>query len=111
MQEHLAAQEGVPEELRHHKVFAGNRPSSSILMTRLDAFAIGQLLSIYEHRTAVQGFVWGINSFDQWGVELGKSLAKQVRTQLSSSRKSGAHVQGFNSSTSSMLEAYLAHGK
>jgi len=104
-------QEGVPEELRQHKVFAGNRPSSSILMTRLDAFAIGQMLAIYEHRTAVQGFIWGLNSFDQWGVELGKSLAKQVRTQLSSSRKSGAQVQGFNSSTSAMLEAYLSHGK
>ena len=104
-------QEGVPEKLREHKVFAGNRPSSSILMTKLDAFAIGQLLAIYEHRTAVQGFIWGLNSFDQWGVELGKSLAKQVRSQLTASRKSGAHVQGFNSSTSALLEAYLAHGK
>jgi len=104
-------QEGVPEELREHKVFAGNRPSSSMLMTKLDAFAVGQLLAIYEHRTAVQGFIWGLNSFDQWGVELGKVLAKQVRSQLSSSRKSGAQVQGFNSSTSALLEAYLAHGK
>merc|ERR1740124_1650005 len=103
-------QEGVPEKLRQHKVFMGNRPSSSILMTKLDAFAIGQLLAIYEHRTAVQGFVWGLNSFDQWGVELGKVLAKQVRAQLQGSRKSGAHVQGFNSSTSRLLEAYLAHG-
>jgi len=104
-------QEGVPEELREHKVFAGNRPSSSILMTKLDAFAVGQLLAIYEHRTAVQGFIWGLNSFDQWGVELGKVLANRVRSQLSASRKSGAHVQGFNSSTSALLEAYLAHGK
>mmetsp|Transcript_23634 Transcript_23634/g.26956 ORF Transcript_23634/g.26956 Transcript_23634/m.26956 type:complete len:606 (+) Transcript_23634:57-1874(+) len=104
-------QEGVPEELRNHKVFAGNRPSSSMLMTKLDAFAVGQLLAIYEHRTAVQGFIWGLNSFDQWGVELGKVLAKQVRSQLSASRKSGAHVQGFNSSTSALLESYLAHGK
>ena len=103
-------QEGVPEELRQHKVFAGNRPSTSMLMTKLDAFAIGQLLAIYEHRTAVQGFIWGLNSFDQWGVELGKSLAKQVRSQLNASRKSQAHVQGFNSSTSFLLEAYLAHG-
>merc|ERR1712038_1477979 len=100
-------QEGVPEELREHKVFAGNRPSSSMLMTRLDAFAVGQLLAIYEHRTAVQGFIWGLNSFDQWGVELGKVLAKQVRAQLSATRKSNAHIQGFNSSTSSLLEAYL----
>lgn len=105
------AQEGVPENLREHKVFSGNRPSSSMLMTKLDAFAIGQLLAIYEHRTAVQGFIWGLNSFDQWGVELGKVLAKQVRTQLTASRKSNAQVQGFNSSTSAMIEAYLAHAK
>ena len=98
-------QEGVPEELREHKVFAGNHPSSSMLMTKLDAFAVGQLLAIYEHRTAVQGFIWGINSSDQWGVELGKVLANQVRAQLSASRKSGAHVQGFNNSTSALLEA------
>lgn len=105
------SEEEVPEELRAHKVFSGNRPSSSMLMTKLDAFAIGQLLAIYEHRTAVQGFIWGLNSFDQWGVELGKVLAKQVRTQLSASRKSKAHVQGFNSSTTSLLEAYLTHKK
>lgn len=104
-------QEGVPANLVQHKVFEGNRPSSSILMTKLDAFAIGQLLAIYEHRTAVQGFVWGLNSFDQWGVELGKVLAKQVRAQLQGSRKNGTHVQGFNSSTSRLLGAYLAHGK
>lgn len=99
--------EGVDEALRPHKIFEGNRPSSSMLMTRLDAFAIGQLLAIYEHRTATQGFIWGLNSFDQWGVELGKVLAKQVRAQLNASRKSGASVQGFNSSTSALLEAYI----
>jgi glucose-6-phosphate isomerase len=100
-------QEGVPEELRQHKVFEGNRPSSSMLMTKLDAFSTGQLLAIYEHRTAVQGFIWGLNSFDQWGVELGKVLANQIRSQLQASRTSGASVQGFNSSTSSLLDAYL----
>jgi glucose-6-phosphate isomerase len=104
-------QEGVKQHLREHRVFPGNRPSSSILMTKLDAYAVGQLLAIYEHRTAVQGFIWGINSFDQWGVELGKTLAKQVRAQLSASRKTGAQVQGFNQSTSTLLEQYLAHGK
>jgi len=102
-------QEGVPEELRQHKVFLGNRPSSSMLMSKLDAFAIGQLLAIFEHRTAVQGFIWGINSFDQWGVELGKALASQVRAQVSASRQTSASVQGFNSSTSALLEAYLSH--
>lgn len=106
-------EEEVPEELRAHKVFSGNRPSSSMLMTKLDAFTVGQLLAIYEHRTAVQGFIWGLNSFDQWGVELGKVLAKQVRAQLSASRSKteSAQVQGFNSSTSALLEEYLAHGK
>lgn len=66
-------------------------------------------MAIYEHRTAVQGFIWDINSFDQWGVELGKVLAKTVRTQLkSSSREKNAPVQGFNSSTTKLLEAYLS---
>lgn len=104
-------QEGTPEHVREHMVLTGNRPSSSILMTRLDAFAVGQLLAIYEHRTVVQGFIWGINSFDQFGNELGRMLAKHVRSTLSASRKTGASVQGFNSSTSSLLESYLAHNK
>jgi glucose-6-phosphate isomerase len=74
------AAEGTKAPLVAHKVFPGNRPSSSLLLPRLDAYTTGQLLALYEHRTAVQGFVWGIPSFDQWGVELGKVLAKQVRT-------------------------------
>jgi len=56
----------------------GNRPSFSLLFPRVDAFTVGQLLALYEHRVFVQGAIWGINSFDQWGVELGKVLAKQV---------------------------------
>jgi len=99
--------EGIAKELQPHKVFAGNRPSSSLLMTELDAFGAGQLLALYEHRTAVQGFVWGINSFDQWGVELGKALAGQVRKQLEGSRKEGKVVAGFNSSTTLLLETLL----
>jgi glucose-6-phosphate isomerase len=104
-------QEGVPDGLREHMVFPGNRPSSSILLTRLDPFSVGQLLALYEHRTIVQGFVWGINSFDQFGLDMGKLLAKYIRVQLAASRRTGATVQGFNQSTSSLLEAYLAHGK
>jgi glucose-6-phosphate isomerase len=104
-------QEGVEDYLRPHKVFPGNRPSSSILMTKLDAFAIGQLLAIYEHRTAVQGYIWGINSFDSYGTELGKVYAKRVKAQLSASRRRGASVQGFNSSSGFLLEAYLSHGR
>lgn len=104
-------QEGIPIGLREHMVFSGNRPSSSILMTRLDPFSIGQLIALYEHRTAVQGFVWGINSFDQFGFELGRTFSSNVRSQLAASRKTGHPVQGFNQSTSTLLEIYLAHGK
>jgi glucose-6-phosphate isomerase len=104
-------QEGVPDGLRQHMVFPGNRPSSSLLLTRLDPFSVGQLLALYEHRTAVQGFLWGINSFDQFGLEMGKLLAKYIRVQLAASRRTGATVQGFNQSTSSLLENYLNHGK
>ncbi|KAJ8901915.1 hypothetical protein NDN08_004119 [Rhodosorus marinus] len=100
--------QGIPENLVPHKVFTGNRPSSSLLITKLDAFQLGRILSLFEHRTAVEGFVWGINSFDQWGVELGKVLATQVRSQLSKSRKEGASVSGFNYSTTKMMQSYLA---
>lgn len=104
-------QEGVDPSLLQHMVFTGNRPSSSLLLTRLDAFSIGQLMVLFEHRTAVQGFVWGINSFDQFGLELSSMWANQVRAQLTASRKTGVSVQGFNASTSTLLERYLAHEK
>ncbi|XP_049345086.1 glucose-6-phosphate isomerase, cytosolic 2B-like [Solanum verrucosum] len=65
------------------------------------------LMAIYEHKVAVQGFVWCINSFDQWGVELGKSLATQVRKQLHASRKKGESVEGFNFSTKMLITRYL----
>uniref|UniRef100_A0A3Q7J5N2 Glucose-6-phosphate isomerase n=1 Tax=Solanum lycopersicum TaxID=4081 RepID=A0A3Q7J5N2_SOLLC len=99
--------ENIPEHLVSHKTFSGNRPSLSILLPSLSAYNIGQLLAIYEHRVAVQGFVWGINSFDQWGVELGKSLATQVRKQLHASRKKGESVEGFNFSTKMLITRYL----
>ncbi|KAI3464969.1 hypothetical protein Pfo_021632 [Paulownia fortunei] len=99
--------ENVPHHLITHKTFSGNRPSLSLLLPSLNAYNIGQLLAIYEHRIAVEGFAWGINSFDQWGVELGKSLATQVRKQLHASRKKGEPVEGFNFSTSTLLTRYL----
>lgn len=100
--------EGVKEELIPHKVMPGNRPSNVLLLQRLDAYAVGQLLALYEHRTAVQGFVWGINSFDQFGVELGKVLATKVLKQLCASRRDKADVRGFNPSTALLLKRYLA---
>ncbi|CAI9281706.1 unnamed protein product [Lactuca saligna] len=99
--------ENVASHLVPHKTFTGNRPSLSLLLPSLDAYRIGQLLAMYEHRIAVEGFIWGINSFDQWGVELGKSLASQVRKQLHASRKKGESVEGFNFSTTKMLTKYL----
>lgn len=78
--------QGTAPELIPHKTFSGNRPSMSLMLPALDPYTVGQLLSLYENRIAVQGFVWGINSFDQWGVELGKTLAVKVRKQLNKSR-------------------------
>jgi glucose-6-phosphate isomerase len=99
--------EGVPAAIVSSKVFPGNRPSNVLLLEQLTPETTGQLLSLYEHRTAVQGFVWGLNSFDQMGVELGKVLAKKVVAQLGSSRKSGEKVAGFNPSTTNLLQEYL----
>lgn len=99
--------ENVAQHLIPHKTFTGNRPSVSLLLPSLNAYNIGQLLAIYEHRVAVEGFIWGINSFDQWGVELGKSLASQVRKQLNASRTKGEPIQGFNFSTTTLLKRYL----
>lgn len=101
--------EGVSPNLQPHKEFPGNRPSLSLLFPSLTPYSCGQLLSLYEHRVAVQGFIWGINSFDQWGVELGKALAGTVRTQLKRARESGGPVTGFNPSTTNMLNKYLSH--
>lgn len=102
--------EGVPAALRSHKEFPGNRMSLSILFPCFDAKRIGQLLSLYENRVAVQGFIWGIASFDQWGVEKGKVMAKIVQTHLAQSRKQGnksvANNQ-FNAATSKLIERYL----
>jgi len=74
--------EGTPEEVVPHRVMEGNRPSSTILAERLDPFTLGTLVALYEHSTFTQGAVWGIDSFDQWGVELGKVLAKQIVPEL-----------------------------
>jgi glucose-6-phosphate isomerase len=74
--------EGVALPLVPHRSFAGNRPSNTLLALRLDPFALGALCALYEHKIAVQGWIWGINSFDQWGVELGKLLANRILPEL-----------------------------
>lgn len=108
--------EGVPETLWEHKLFKGDRPSLSLLfMGSLTAFACGQLLALYEHRVAVEGFIFNINSFDQWGVELGKVLAKDVRNIFADKVKNGAtpsqkdlQDKHFNAATSYLLSKYVS---
>jgi hypothetical protein len=98
---------GVPSYLVPHRTFPGDRPSNCLLLQRLTPYSCGQILALYEHRTAVQGFVWGINSFDQWGVELGKTLATDLRTQIRDYRRDGAAPVGLNPSTQRLLTRYL----
>lgn len=74
--------EGVADELVNHKTFQGNRPSNTLLLPKLTPHTLGQLIALYEHKIFVQGAIWNINSFDQWGVELGKALAKNIDTTL-----------------------------
>jgi len=74
--------ENVPENLVKHKVFEGNRPTNSIVCNKLTPFSLGALVAMYEHKIFVQGAIWGINSYDQWGVELGKVLAKRIQPEL-----------------------------
>ncbi|MCB1556977.1 MAG: glucose-6-phosphate isomerase, partial [Alphaproteobacteria bacterium] len=68
------------------KVFPGNRPSSTILLDRLDAYHLGQLIALYEHKVFVQGIIWHLNSFDQWGVELGKTVTKGILEDMAAGR-------------------------
>ncbi|MEW6119504.1 MAG: glucose-6-phosphate isomerase [Pseudomonadota bacterium] len=77
--------------LAPHKVFPGNRPSNTLLYQKLDPHTLGMLIALYEHKVFVQGAIWQINSFDQWGVELGKQLAPPIRAALSSVRVIGEH--------------------
>jgi glucose-6-phosphate isomerase len=86
-------------------VFAGNRPSTSLLLQKVTPFTLGALLSLYEMKIFVQGVVWGINSFDQWGVELGKVLAKAVLRDMSELTSSSGH----DSSTNGLIDFYKRH--
>jgi glucose-6-phosphate isomerase len=78
--------EGTPDWLVPHRVFEGNRPSNVILAERLTPKMLGALVALYEHSVFTQGVIWNINSFDQWGVELGKALAQRIIPELESER-------------------------
>ncbi len=90
------------DELVPFKAFAGNRPTNSILVKEIDPFALGQLIAMYEHKIFVQGVIWNIYSFDQWGVELGKQLANKILPELGGDEK----VQGHDSSTNGLINAF-----
>ncbi len=89
------------EELVPHKTFPGNRPTNSFLYPKLTPTVLGTLIALYEHKIFTQGAIWDVNSFDQWGVELGKQLAKVILPEL----KSDAQVQSHDASTNGLINA------
>jgi glucose-6-phosphate isomerase len=93
------------EALVSHKVFEGNRPTNAILFKKLDPPTLGALIALYEHKIFVQGIIWNINSFDQWGVELGKQLAKAILPELEGPEE----VQSHDSSTNGLINYFKAH--
>ena len=95
--------EGTPEWLVPHRVFEGNRPSNTILAERLTPHALGTLVALYEHAVFTQGVIWNINSFDQWGVELGKALAQAIIPELEAA---GDPALKHDSSTNSLIRRY-----
>ncbi|MFC8235484.1 glucose-6-phosphate isomerase [Streptomyces sp. NPDC057284] len=94
--------EGVPQEQVPHRTFRGNHPTTTILASELTPSVLGQLIALYEHKVFVQGAIWNIDSFDQWGVELGKVLAKRVEPALTD----GADAPGLDPSTAALVAAY-----
>jgi glucose-6-phosphate isomerase len=97
--------EGTPEKLVPHRVFEGNRPTNTILAERLTPHTLGNLVALYEHSVFTQGVVWGIDSFDQWGVELGKVLAKRIVPELQSTDEPELAHDG---STNALIRRYRA---
>jgi glucose-6-phosphate isomerase len=95
--------EGVPAFQVPHRTFAGNHPTSTILAPALTPRVLGELVALYEHKVFVQGTIWGINSFDQWGVELGKQLANRITPELTSAT---APALAHDSSTDALIRRY-----
>jgi glucose-6-phosphate isomerase len=94
--------ENIPVELRPYKKFSGNRPTNSFMLRELTPFTLGQLIAIYEHKIFVQGVIWNIYSFDQWGVELGKQLANKILPELQDTQLVTAH----DTSTNGLINEY-----
>ncbi|MGH7317213.1 MAG: glucose-6-phosphate isomerase, partial [Candidatus Rokuibacteriota bacterium] len=94
---------GVPAAEVPHRTFEGNRPSNTILAAELTPAALGRLVALYEHKVFVQGSIWRINSFDQWGVELGKALAGRIASELESREE---RALSHDSSTNALVRRY-----
>jgi glucose-6-phosphate isomerase len=99
--EELAADK-VPPALIPYKSFSGNRPTNSFLLKEITPFSLGELIALYEHKIFVQGVIWNIFSFDQWGVELGKALAGKILPEL----QDGSEVKSHDSSTNGLINAF-----
>ena len=90
------------QHVNPYRVFEGNRPTNSILLKQITPFTLGQLIALYEHKIFVQGVVWNIYSFDQWGVELGKVLANKILPELQNENEIAEH----DSSTNGLINLY-----
>ncbi len=97
------AADGVPDWQVPHRTFEGNRPTNTIMLDQLTPAALGKLVALYEHKVFVQGTIWHINSFDQWGVELGKMLANRIIPELQNAEEPQL---SHDSSTNTLIRRY-----
>jgi len=98
-----ASKELDPGTVARHRTFPGNRPSTTLMLDQLTPRSLGSLIALYEHRVFTSGALWGINSFDQWGVELGKALCSELLPRLAS-----GDVSGLDGSTAGLMKRLLA---
>ncbi len=98
--------EGTPDWLVPHRVFKGNRPTNTLLLDELTPAALGKLVALYEHAVFVQGVIWNIDSFDQWGVELGKVLAQRIIPELDGTQAEMGAPLAHDSSTNALIRRY-----
>ncbi|MGA2395013.1 MAG: glucose-6-phosphate isomerase [Candidatus Lustribacter sp.] len=103
--------EGTPDWLVPHRVFEGNRPSNTLMLDKLTPAALGKLVALYEHCVFVQGAIWNIDSFDQWGVELGKALAQRIIPELAATQGEMGKPLAHDSSTNALIRRYRTEKK
>ena len=95
------------QNIQPHKIFEGNKPTNSIVVQKVTPFNLGALIALYEHKIFTQGVIWDINSYDQWGVELGKQLAKIIQPELQGDKP----ARGHDSSTNGLINYIKSHRK